>query len=217
MQPYDGWTERRSSPRKRPVFLLGPWLLCISAIAFAHRPAPALGAEAAPRYGLDATATELTGRGCAPHCGKVLITGGKDPAGGEPLASAGLFDPYKKTFSAVDPMHKARASHAAVSLSGRCGSLCGQILVFGGSGPKGGLKSAELFDPRTGTWSPAGEMNRSGRQTFAVLEGTRCGKACGGVLAAGGDDPMGDVVEVHAAGVLGIDDVSGVDEECAAA
>ncbi|HEY8845606.1 MAG TPA: kelch repeat-containing protein, partial [Candidatus Limnocylindrales bacterium] len=84
--------------------------------------------------------------------GRVLVTGGKE------LASAELYDPRSGTFSPTGSMATAREGQAATLLSD------GRVLVTGGQGepPAGdptGLASAELYDPRSGTFSPTGPMS----------------------------------------------------------
>lgn len=74
--------------------------------------------------------------------GKVLITGGNQPA----VASAELYDPATGTFSATGDMHVARAFHTATLLAN------GKVLIAGGSSDR----SAELYDAATGTLTPTG-------------------------------------------------------------
>ena len=94
------------------------------------------------------TATLLSG-------GRVLVAGGlargrayaDDP---QFLALAELYDPAG-SFSATGPMTERRAWQMATLLAD------GRVLVTGGSGDFAApLASAELFDPATGTFSPAG-------------------------------------------------------------
>ncbi len=116
-------------------------------------------------------------------CGKVLVVGGIDPgypASGRsarvPSDSAELFDP-----AATDPATgrpglwtptgspaSGYAFHTAVQLptdpAQGCGVNCGKVLVMGG--PKFGFSAGDpppdLYDPRTGTWTPACADRRSG-------------------------------------------------------
>lgn len=123
----------------------------------------------------DATATLLPS-------GLVLVAGGRH--GGQ-LASAELYDPGTGTWSPTGSMLTARSSDTATLLPD------GEVLVAGGGcnghhyGCDGGsflvaLKSAELYDPTTGTWRKTGGM-AVGRESFtATLLGD------GNVLAAGG-------------------------------
>jgi len=79
--------------------------------------------------------------------GKVLITGGLDPAI-HTLASAELFDPATGTFTATGAMTIGRSSHTATRLPG------GKVLIAGGvsapTGPAVALDSSELYDPAAG-------------------------------------------------------------------
>ncbi|MGW1992771.1 DUF6603 domain-containing protein [Embleya sp. NPDC001921] len=116
--------------------------------------------------------------------GRVLVVGGRG-ADGAPLASAEILDPIAGTWSPAGTGPKtARAEHSATLLS------TGSVLVAGGIGVRGtgstALSSAELFDPRTGKWSPAKPMTdaRSGHRA-AVLPGGRV-LVVGGALATGG-------------------------------
>lgn len=116
--------------------------------------------------------------------GDVLIAGGNSCGGtGCTLSEAELYDPGTGTFSKTGSMGQARQSQAATLLPQ------GKVLVSGGCNNVNfdfpcstyTAKSAELYDPATGTWSRTGPMNvaRLG-QTLTVLPGD------GQVLAAGG-------------------------------
>jgi len=104
------------------------------------------GSMATPRE--DHTATRLLD-------GRVLVVGGDDTTG-HGVASAELYDPASGTFSATGSMSTARGFHTATLLAD------GRVLVAGGddaawsSGPF--QASAELYDPRSGTFSPTGSM-----------------------------------------------------------
>jgi hypothetical protein len=118
--------------------------------------------------------------------GRVLIVGGE---GYEASASAELYDPKAGAFTATGPPITARYSHTATLLAD------GRVLIVGGYGvpvgpwPSGGqpvLASAELYDPKTGTFSPTGSMaaGRFGHTATLLSDGR--------VLIVGGsnhDDP----------------------------
>jgi S-formylglutathione hydrolase FrmB len=85
--------------------------------------------------------------------GRVLLAGGED--GSQVLASAELFDPSIGTFSATGSMATMRFAHSVTLLAD------GRVLVTGGCIDAGSLAgpylaSAELLDPRAGTFSLAG-------------------------------------------------------------
>ncbi|HXD32420.1 MAG TPA: kelch repeat-containing protein [Pyrinomonadaceae bacterium] len=87
--------------------------------------------------------------------GRVLITGGREKEGSI-LNSAELYDPKTQQFSETGPMSTKRVGHTATLLPN------GKVLITGGSTEEffvGSLASAELFDPASGTFTPAGSMN----------------------------------------------------------
>jgi hypothetical protein len=118
--------------------------------------------------------------------GRVLVTGGV--SGGKILSSAEIYDPMTGEFTSAGSMSIGRERQTATLLSD------GRVLVAGGlSGPTAGdgpnanpsgqpsaVASAELFDPRTGKFEPAGTMTQPrGGHTATLLPG-------GQVLIAGG-------------------------------
>jgi hypothetical protein len=133
--------------------------------------------------------------------GRVLVAGGKTNEhsfvkkdSDEVLAHAEIFDPAESRFTKAEPMRTPRYHHAMVALSD------GRVLVAGGRSmpvylhPKGaktirigdidkyarGLASAEIFDPRTGTWHEVAPMKEPRyHHTLTLLSDGR-------VLAAGG-------------------------------
>jgi hypothetical protein len=116
------------------------------------------------------TATLLPG-------GKVLVAGGTSGTGGVVHASAELFDPGTGQFASTGTMAHTRYAHVASLLPS------GKVLVAGGYDFTAGTvlrAEAELFDPATGTFSPAAPMSDA-RAFFAaavLLDGS--------VLVAGG-------------------------------
>jgi hypothetical protein len=112
--------------------------------------------------------------------GRVLVAGGTDYAD-QPLASVTLYDPATGTFSQTGSMGTARAFFTATLLPD------GRVLVAGGgppqySQPGPDLATAELYDPKTGTFSPTGSMTTTRQGHSATL--LRDGR----VLIAGGND-----------------------------
>jgi hypothetical protein len=130
--------------------------------------------------------------------GRVLFAGGWGPDG--PIASAEIYDPATGTSIATGEMSSARASHAAVALED------GRVVLVGGDGPcsattcsaaRGAapdvLVSAEIFDPTSGSFQPAGSLITERSGAGAVLLGD------GRILVAGGHNRDGDprTVEVY--------------------
>ena len=92
------------------------------------------------------------------------------------LASAELYDPVTKTWSATDgALTTGRYGHTATLLGN------GQVLVAGGEMAVGPLNSAELYDPDTKTWTAT-----TGTLATARLGHTATLLGNGQVLVAGG-------------------------------
>ncbi len=117
------------------------------------------------------TATLLTN-------GKVLVAGGC-VGDGYKYDRAELYDPASGKFSAIGNMTWARCGHTATLLPD------GTVLMAGAGGEGYGWShpaSAELYDPATGTFSPAPDMTRPrGVHTATLLNN-------GQVLIAGGGE-----------------------------
>lgn len=87
--------------------------------------------------------------------GRVLIAGGR---GEKVNATAEIYDPQTRRFTETGCMMTARYKHTAGALPD------GRILVAGGSDERdwqGNLNSAEIFDPKTGKFSPISVLNES--------------------------------------------------------
>jgi hypothetical protein len=105
--------------------------------------------------------------------GRVLVIGGSSVGadGVSPRASAEIWDPETATFSPAGTLATARASHTATLLPD------GRVLVVGGTGPTADgsarLASAELWDPLTATFSPAGDLaeGRDGHSATLLADG----------------------------------------------
>jgi hypothetical protein len=115
--------------------------------------------------------------------GKVLLVGGVG-TGWTFLASAELYDPATGAFTRTGNMTVARESHTITKLQN------GQVLITGGHrGRHAALiiyASAELYDPVSGTFTPAGDMHMRRHKHDAVL------LVDGRVLITGGSDERDD-------------------------
>jgi hypothetical protein len=133
----------------------------------------ATGAMGMPRYGH--TASVLLD-------GRVLVTGGSgcrwNCTEADAYATADVFDPVAETWTPTTNMGASRQWQAAAVLAD------GRVLVSGGRGiqlggmraPAGfppSLRSSEVYDPRTGRWSPLSPMHRgrAGHHAVALWDG----------------------------------------------
>jgi N-acetylneuraminic acid mutarotase len=114
--------------------------------------------------------------------GQVLIAGGSDP---ETLQSAELFNPVTDNFTALPAsgetqLHTARESAVAATLAN------GQVLIAGGYNGSV-MKSAELFNPTTGTFTtlPASAATELQTGRYGAVAAPL---ANGEVLITGGHD-----------------------------
>lgn len=125
--------------------------------------------------------------------GRILLAGGL--AEGRPLASAEIYDPAANEWQPTAPMGTPRLGHSLTLLPD------GRVLAAGGSaldaeeGAAGGQTlrteaSSEIYDPRSGTWSGAGQMS-SPRFEHSATQ-----LPDGRVLMAGGSGPVGDGAEL---------------------
>jgi hypothetical protein len=113
--------------------------------------------------------------------GDALIAGGLNPSFGS-YRSVELFDPATGMWSATGSMKVQRASFVLQRL------LNGDILAAGGCHSAGNCATltatAELYDPRTGTWTRTGSMPSPREGASSLL--FRSGPLAGDVLVAGG-------------------------------
>jgi hypothetical protein len=111
--------------------------------------------------------------------GRALVAGGRDD---DPIhASAEIFDPSTNTFSSagIGSMGTERVGAVAAALPD------GRVLIAGGaSATSPALASAEVFDPKTNTFSSAGIGSMGTPRSSAVAAPLPDGR----VLVAGGQD-----------------------------
>jgi len=93
--------------------------------------------------------------------GRVLVAGGTDlpnvgTASGEMLASAELYDPMTGTSSPTGSMATARGGYTTTPLADSRVLMAGGVEILTAAGPGPFLASAELYDPKTGTFSATG-------------------------------------------------------------
>lgn len=109
----------------------------------------------------------------------LVVGGGGGERGDSSLATAEVFDARQGSWERVGALAAARRGATATRLEG------GRVLVAGGELVRGGtrrsLDTAEVFDPKTDAWAPAGSMSCPRSEHAAVLlDG-------GGVLLVAGD------------------------------
>ncbi|MBV9073851.1 MAG: hypothetical protein JOZ10_09485 [Acidobacteria bacterium] len=115
--------------------------------------------------------------------GDVLIIGGQNEQGA--LATAELYHPASNSFTTIGKMATPRVGHTATLLPD------GSVLITGGAATPAlgvaqmvigstGQMSAEIYDPASGSFAPAGPMStgRTGHTAVILSDGT--------VLVAGG-------------------------------
>jgi hypothetical protein len=100
--------------------------------------------------------------------GKVLVVGGNQPVGrfGPIGPSAEVYDPETATWSAVSGFFTPRSRASATVL------YSGQVLVTGGhlwwSSSVDATAEANIYDPATNSWSPAGNLAKARHGHFAL-------------------------------------------------
>jgi hypothetical protein len=135
--------------------------------------------------------------------GRVLLPSGISTRGGPAIGSTEIYDPKTRSWTKTADVRTPRHAHTGTLLGGPAcrssspPSYCGKVLVAGGypigvAGNQPVLETAELYDPRSGTWSDTGAMNvRRALHPAILLDGPACqGDSppgyCGKVLAVGG-------------------------------
>jgi N-acetylneuraminic acid mutarotase len=118
-----------------------------------------------------------------PSTGKVLVAGGSS-ATVTNLTDSELYDPATHTWSATGSLATGRYSHTSTLIS--IGTIR-KVLVVGGFGGATNtqnplpLNTAELYDPATGVWTPAANLNIARANHTATLLSN------GMVLVVGGE------------------------------
>jgi hypothetical protein len=113
--------------------------------------------------------------------GRVLIAGGM-VHNHDVLATAEVFDPTTRAFTATGSMPEPRMSHSATLLAD------GRVLLAGGYSGDGRIyRSALLYDPTTGAFSATGDMTVARAEHSATL------LPDGKVLIAGGANAPDEV------------------------
>lgn len=101
--------------------------------------------------------------------GRVLVAGSAIPRDAS-CQTAELYDPPTRAFTATGAMNQARGYHTATLL--KSGPAMGQVLLAGGVNALGtALKSAELYDPKLGRFTPLPAVMQQprARHTATVL------------------------------------------------
>ncbi|WP_437541914.1 kelch repeat-containing protein [Sorangium sp. So ce367] len=112
--------------------------------------------------------------------GRVLVAGGYPELDGPPyttreamsLKAVEIYDPATGTWSPAAPLLQARSGHAAILLPD------GHVLVAGGrmmnaQAQGTSLSSAEIYDPMSDTWTPAGPLSIAHPAPSMMLAGGR--------------------------------------------
>ncbi|HEY8598583.1 MAG TPA: kelch repeat-containing protein [Thermomicrobiales bacterium] len=132
--------------------------------------------------------------------GQVLVVGGDTVLPGMPATvtnSVELFDPATNSWRPAAAASLGRQHHTATVLPD------GRVLIVGGetidpaSGQQRVLASAELYDPRTNSWSRVGDLGRSRvGHTAIVLPDGRVVVSGGETVAADGQRDVTPAVEI---------------------
>ena len=128
--------------------------------------------------------------------GQVLIVGGLGIADQSAIPTAELYDPVKGTFSLTGSPSVPRGAHTATLLSN------GKVLIAGGQNPSSpdnpGIASTELYDPSSGTFSPAANMTVQRYGHTATLLNNGQVLIAGGVPVAIATNPIvGAAAEIY--------------------
>jgi hypothetical protein len=176
------------------------WIGAFASVALAQSPGTftATGSMSTPRA--SHTATLLSN-------GTVLVAGGLSTGfPGQVMASAELYDPATGTFTPTGNMTTTRGQHTATLLAD------GRVLIAGGRTGTNGtqdIASAELYDPSTGAFTPAGVMmNLRGLHWATLLADGRvlmtgCAIPCNSAIAELYDPATGRFADAGTPGAGG--------------
>lgn len=119
--------------------------------------------------------------------GRILVVGGisvsADGSLAKSVSTAEIYDPASNTWSSAGSLAQGRSGHTATLLPD------GRVVIVGGesisaSGSADLTASSEIFDPRTGTWSPSGPLTTGREGHTATL------LASGKILVVGGQTDL---------------------------
>ncbi len=110
--------------------------------------------------------------------GNVLICGGMQ-AQNSPVASCDRYNADTNTFTAVQPMNEAMASHTATVLTNN------MVLVTGGRSTTAALSNTEIYDPQSDAWFDGGNLLQGRYLHSANLLPDGCVIIAGGYTGTG--------------------------------
>jgi N-acetylneuraminic acid mutarotase len=138
--------------------------------------------------------------GAPEWCGKVLVAGGGADYDNyvNVTSTSELYEPTTGKWTATGNLIGARGDQAfALLLDGRVLAAGGRVALDGPGGlahtdETQGLATAEVYDPRAGTWTAVADMSTAGATSAVTLAGPACAvptpaSYCGRVLVGGGD------------------------------
>jgi hypothetical protein len=161
-----GWVAAASMRRSRQGFdavVLGDGTVLVVGDDFACHPGgAAAGSETAELYDPSTDTWTEVGSLNKPRKsfatvalsdGTALVAGGVN-ADDVPYSSTWVFDPSTRTWRTGGLLHEARAEPVMTGLSD------GRVLILGGRGVRLGthLSTAEIFDPKSSSWTPTGSL-----------------------------------------------------------